>query len=209
MLDVGEVEGRAIAAVPTLVHLAGAGVGVPVGTCLVLEARVQPLGAGADGLTGSVTFRDGAQELGAVTVGGDGLAVLTDVTLPIGFHVLTAVYTGDDRFQPASSVPVPQPVLAPRQPVQVAVAATRTVGGGLSLDVALREPAGRGLLEHAAGELVLDDAEGELARVPLRGGRVTVVLPARLRGPLQVRYDGDAEHEAGTALVPDDTPDRG
>jgi sugar lactone lactonase YvrE len=52
--------------------------------------------------TGTVTFMDGTTELGTGNVSG-GTATYTTSSLAVGTHTITAVYSGDDGFNPATS----------------------------------------------------------------------------------------------------------
>jgi len=56
---------------------------------------------------GTVTFFDGAAQIGTATVGDDGRARLTITTLAIGNHPITAAYSGTDTHR-ASAVGIDQ-----------------------------------------------------------------------------------------------------
>ncbi|HEY6376298.1 MAG TPA: Ig-like domain repeat protein [Edaphobacter sp.] len=82
------------------------------GSPVTLTATV-PFGA-----TGTVTFDDGTTVLGTVTiptptVRTDGITVTLVTTLAPGTHIITAVYSGDANFAPATSPPVTLVVTAP------------------------------------------------------------------------------------------------
>jgi len=59
--------------------------------------------------TGTVTFRDGAITLGAVSIT-NGQASFTTSTLNVGIHKIQAKYSGDGTFNPQQAVPVVQKV---------------------------------------------------------------------------------------------------
>jgi hypothetical protein len=65
--------------------------------------------------TGTVSFYDGSTLLGSETLGNSGAATFESSTLPVGSHSITAVYGGDENFNPAtsSSVAVTVTALAP------------------------------------------------------------------------------------------------
>ena len=66
-----------------------------------LTATVAPVSPGYGTPTGTVTFYDGTTELATkslVASGGVGTAALTDTTLAVGSHSITAVYEGDPSF---------------------------------------------------------------------------------------------------------------
>lgn len=60
--------------------------------------------------TGTVTFKDGANTLGAGTVDGSGHATFTAMFLSVGSHSVTAAYSGDSNFVASGSQTVPQNV---------------------------------------------------------------------------------------------------
>ncbi|MGZ4973917.1 MAG: beta strand repeat-containing protein, partial [Limisphaerales bacterium] len=62
--------------------------------------------------TGTITFFDGANAMGAVAVDGTGTAVLavSDLLVPSSPHSVTAVYNGDATYSPSTSSAVTQTV---------------------------------------------------------------------------------------------------
>jgi hypothetical protein len=79
----------------------------PAGNSVSLTATV----TGTGGLpTGTVTFRDGSNNLGAISLNGSDLAVLTTSALSAGGspHLITAVYSGDSSFVSSTSAPLSQ-----------------------------------------------------------------------------------------------------
>jgi hypothetical protein len=64
------------------------------------------------GATGTVTFYEGTTALGTVTISGT-TATLVISTLAPGSHTITAVYSGDANFSPATSPPVTLMIFAP------------------------------------------------------------------------------------------------
>jgi uncharacterized repeat protein (TIGR02543 family) len=61
--------------------------------------------------TGTVTFKEGCTTLGTVVVDGTGQASYTTGSLSPGVHFITAVYSGDDRFNGNASLPRRQGVM--------------------------------------------------------------------------------------------------
>jgi len=55
--------------------------------------------------TGSVSFMNGEQSIGAAFLDGEGRATLSVDALPAGEQKITAVYQGDDNFEAATSTP--------------------------------------------------------------------------------------------------------
>ncbi len=52
---------------------------------------------------GTITFLDGSTPLGTAPIGASGTATLDTTALPVGTDAITAVYSGDANFLPASS----------------------------------------------------------------------------------------------------------
>ncbi len=62
------------------------------------------------GVTGTVTFQDGATILGTGTFNAAGVATFTTSTLATGTHTITAVYGGDSNYASATSAPLTEVV---------------------------------------------------------------------------------------------------
>ncbi len=60
--------------------------------------------------TGTVTFFDGAANIGTASLNGSGVATLTTSALVVGTHPITANYAGDATYAPSTSTPVNQVV---------------------------------------------------------------------------------------------------
>ena len=81
-----------------------------VGQKMLVTASVTPLAA-----TGTVTFRDGAAVIGSVMVSG-GKASVTTGAMSAGAHAITAAYSGDAIYAPATSVTAAITPTAPPNP---------------------------------------------------------------------------------------------
>ncbi|KJY40531.1 hypothetical protein VR41_14920, partial [Streptomyces sp. NRRL B-1568] len=68
----------------------------------VLTATVTVTAPGVGTPTGTVSFFDGAALLGSAPLVG-GVATLSDSTLSVGAHSLTATYSGDTNFAGSTS----------------------------------------------------------------------------------------------------------
>lgn len=71
---------------------------------------------GGGRLTGAVVFRDGAIPIGASTLGPDGRARLTFLSLAPGPHRFTVAYAGDGNYQASVSAPLALAVPPPAAP---------------------------------------------------------------------------------------------
>jgi len=201
VLDMDRPGGRRAVTLPTLVRLTSSRPGVPAGEAVVLSATVTVLGKEDSDPSGQVSFRAGNRVLGRAPVGPAGVAVLSGVLLPAGFHALIATYDGDELHAGAASVPLPQAVLAPGLPVVVAVAAPRVSSEGVTLEVELLEAASGRLAQDAEGEVVFVSGDREVARAPVRGGHARVVVPEPPPGPLEAHFGGSADHAPGRGLL--------
>jgi uncharacterized protein (TIGR03118 family) len=103
--DFAVLPGRAVA-----VALSGPVKPTVYGQQVTFTVNVTPTDPNAGPPTGTVTFMDGATVLGSADLDASGQAVFTTSALPPGDHAITAVYTGDADFDPASSVALTQTV---------------------------------------------------------------------------------------------------
>ncbi|HLJ94557.1 MAG TPA: Ig-like domain-containing protein, partial [Gemmataceae bacterium] len=81
---------------PTTTTLTSSANPVTAGTAITLTATVTSAAPGTP--TGSVEFFDGPTLLATAAVDQTGTAVLTGVSLPVGVHQLSAIYSGDSTF---------------------------------------------------------------------------------------------------------------
>ncbi len=96
--------------VPTRIDLSASTIEGPARTRATFTAQV----VGADGAspnsmgtvpTGSVSFMNGEQSIGAAFLDSEGRAIYTADALPAGEQKITAVYQGDANFQASNSTP--------------------------------------------------------------------------------------------------------
>jgi autotransporter-associated beta strand protein len=73
------------------------------GQPVTLAATVAAISPGAGTPTGTITFMSGSTALGTASVGANGYATLTTVTLPAGSNSIIAQYSGDSNFRTSSS----------------------------------------------------------------------------------------------------------
>ena len=79
---------------------------------LTLTAKVTPANSVVP--TGTVTFLDGATTLGTAPLNGSGVATFSTVTLTVGQHTITAVYSGDSApAKPAAAQLCSRPSTTP------------------------------------------------------------------------------------------------
>ncbi len=117
--------------------------------------------------TGTVQFMDGPNLLGAAALDA-GTATLSLAGLTPGGHALTAVYTGDGRFAPATSPEFDQIVTTVPSSVSLASDATPSVHGAPVLLTATVTPA------SATGSVQFLDSLTFIGEAPVAGGVATL-----------------------------------
>ncbi len=85
---------------------------ITLGQAVTFTATVAPL-SGSGTPTGSVTFSDGATQIGTGTLNSSGTATFSTSSLGVGSHSVTAVYSGDTNFSASTSAAAPVTVSAP------------------------------------------------------------------------------------------------
>ncbi len=96
-------------ATPTVTLTSSAG-SIVSGTSVTFTAKVAGSGVGP---TGTVTFFDGAKQLGTGTLNGSGVATFTTSTLAVGKQSITASYGGNTNYLTANSPAIIVTVSAP------------------------------------------------------------------------------------------------
>lgn len=101
---------------------------------VTLTARVEAVAPGGGTPVGTVTFRDGAADLGSGALAG-GVATLTTAALAAGDHAISAAYAGSANHAPGASAVLTQTVNAAQNPVPVLVSLSpdHTAAGGTGL----------------------------------------------------------------------------
>lgn len=91
-----------VTTIPTSTSVLSSTAAATVGSPVSFTATVAHA-SGAATPTGTVTFFDGATQLGSAALGNSGAAVLTTSSLAIGNHTVTATYSGDSMYAGSSS----------------------------------------------------------------------------------------------------------
>jgi hypothetical protein len=166
----------------------------------------------ADTPNGTVTFSDGTTPLATVPLDGSGKATLTTSGLAIGFHAITATYSGDADFFGSQSgstsesvsqaatkiVLVPRRVFRKKKVVSLGLTAEIEPvppGGGVPTGMATFEflvKHGKQLKVKTLGTAALSGAEATL----------TVKPKAVLNKPITIIYGGDPDYRASTLTPP-------
>ncbi|WP_263367852.1 Ig-like domain repeat protein [Edaphobacter bradus] len=146
------------------------------------------------GVTGTVTFTDGATTLGTATVT-NGVASVTVSTLTSGTHTITASYGGDSNYNAATSAPLTQIVnkATPVLPPPVVSAPTITVGGSETITETV--PSG------VSGPVTFTNGTTVIGTAPIVGGVATIVVTNLPVGsnPITASTPGDANNNPATS----------
>ena len=141
--------------------------------------------------TGTVSFQEGAVVVGAAPLDAQGRAVFTTSSLPAGMHTITAVYQGDDFYNPSTSAPFlqqiskanPQLILTgPTSPINVTSLA--------SFNAALSTPG-----VAPTGTLTLYDGSSVIAAQQIDSAGMFTLGSSNLRvgeHSVTISYSGDA-----------------
>ncbi len=146
-------------------------------------------------MTGTVTFKNGANSLGTSTVT-NGVATFTTSTLPAGSDALTAVYSGDANNNSATA-PLTQTVNKATPTVIVTTSGPSNFGDPVTITVTL--PAGTtGTVTVTSGSTTLGSGTVNPAT-----GTVTVITSTLPVGtdPITASYGGDSNNNSATGTT--------
>jgi N,N-dimethylformamidase beta subunit-like protein/uncharacterized protein DUF4082/Big-like domain-containing protein/purple acid phosphatase-like protein/Ig-like domain-containing protein len=170
--------GSTSSTVTQTVHLASTTTGLNVspltsvfGQSVTLTATVS---SSSTGMTGTVTFKDGAAVLGSASVSA-GVASLTVTTLSPTIHLLTAVYGGDTNYSTSSSADVLNLVSQASTTTRVGPSPNPSVFGQSVTLVATVSPVAPGT-GTPTGSVSFRDANTTLGTATLSGGAATLTI---------------------------------
>ncbi|MBP1161037.1 Ig-like domain-containing protein [Rhodococcus sp. PvR099] len=166
------------------------------GTAVDLTATVAPAGA-----TGTVQFKDGANNIGNAVPVNNGTATLNHTFAADGAHAITAVYSGDAANKPSTSAAAT--VTVSTDPVIVDTTTTLNVPGtaktGTAVDLtATVAPAG------ATGTVQFKDGADNIGNaVPVNNGTATLNHTFTTTGNHSITavYSGDAGNKPSTSAA--------
>ena len=173
--------------------------------------------------TGTVQFLDNSIALGspihiAPPVPGNEPSAMTQVTLGLGSHSITATYSGDGLYNPSSSLfPLPVTVAAGTGSPSITTLATPSSAasiGQLIHFTAAVTPQNPGALPVPTGTVQINSPLGQLAApVTLANGAATISVPVLIAGSVTyfLQYSGDSTYAPSgsntvTVTVPKATP---
>ena len=198
------LSGTASARVPvgemaSAVALASSGSPSLYGAAVALTATVTSPVSGTP--SGSVTFYDGASELGTATLDASGVATLSAPALAGGLHSLTASYGGSSAYQPSASPALSQEVDPAPTSVALASSLPAATFGTAVLLTATVTPLGYGPASPT-GTVTFSDGGASLGTAALdASGVATLSVPALGTGAhsLTASYAGDGNYGSATS----------
>lgn len=162
------------------------------GQSVVFSAQVA-ITSGSGTPTGSVTFFDGATQLGApVTISTSGLATFSISTLTVGVHSITATYNGDPNDSTSTSTALSQTVNEATATTLGSSGSPSALGASVTFTATVTTPSGGGVTP--TGTVAFTDGANALQTVNLTGNTAvysTTTLPDGIRSITAV-YSGDA-----------------
>jgi len=161
------------------------------GQAVTFRAAVTPASA-----TGSVQFLDGVTVLGTEALSG-GTAALTDSTLTVGPHSITAVYSGDGNDAAATSAVLTQTVNKSGSAVALTSSQNPSTVGQAVTFTAQVTPA------TATGTLQFLDGAALMASETLSGGKASATVSNLPVGTLSITadYQGDGDTASASAVL--------
>jgi len=146
------------------------------------------------GVTGTITFLDGATILGTGTLN-NGQAILTTSTLIVGSHPITASYGGDTNDNPATSAPLTQIVNKATPVIPPPVVSSSTPPPNTPVTITETVPPG------VTGTVTFSNGTTPIGTAPIVGGVATITVPSLPIGtdPITATTSGDANNNPVTS----------
>jgi hypothetical protein len=170
------------------------------GNSVTFTATIPPSGTTAP--TGTVSFLDGAAQIGTGTLSGNpGVATFSTATLNMGTHIITVSYPGDPFNGPSSSLPLSQVVEQAQTATTVTAAPSPGIAGGPeTITATVKVTAGSGT---PTGTVTFTSGVTQLGSAPLSAAGTATITPALAQGSYQIvaTYSGDSNN-SGSASAP-------
>jgi len=152
---------------------------------------------GGSGMTGTVTFYDGASPMGTANVVGGSASFATNA-LTVGYHSITAQYSGETNFAASQSAAMQQSVEAVASSTVLSSGGVFAIYAGASVTLTATVSG-----FTPTGQVTFYDGASQLASVPLSNSvavLTTTALRTGTRGILAV-YSGDANNTASSSAI--------
>jgi hypothetical protein len=175
----------------------------PTGTAYggpVTLTAIVPGAIGAAAPTGTVTFKNGTTTLGTSTVT-EGVATLTTTALPVGADSLTASYSGDSNYKPATSAAFLEAVNK-AAPAAVLTTSSSSVNFGSSVTLTATL-AGTTGVAPLTGMVTFKSGSATLGTGTITRGAATLPTTALTVGSdsITASYGGDSNFAAATSAA--------
>ena len=152
--------------------------------------------------TGSVTFNDGATQIGTGSLNTSGTATFTTSSLGVGSHSVTAVYSGDANFSASTSAAVPVTVTAAAKigsNTSLSASATQlTSGQNVTFTAGVAPQSGNGV---PTGSIAFLDGSTQLGVATLSVGSASLSSASLSVGThtIAAAYSGDSNYTASNS----------
>jgi Bacterial Ig-like domain (group 3) len=172
------------------------------GQTVTFTAAVAPK-SGSGSPTGTVTFSDGAAQIGSGAVSA-GTATFSTSTLAAGAHSIAASYPGDTSFSASTSSALSVTVSAPTKTAtttSVSPSATQlTTAQTVTLNITVAPKTGNGI---PTGSVTILDGQSQLAMPTLVAGAASFSTSTLAAGThsITVNYSGDSNFAASTSAL--------
>ncbi|HXN97541.1 MAG TPA: glycoside hydrolase family 44 protein [Candidatus Acidoferrales bacterium] len=154
--------------------------------------------------TGSVTFKDGATQIGTGTLNSSGAATFTTSSLAVGSHSVAAVYAGNASFSASTSAAVPFTVAAAAKTAtatSLSASATQlTSGQNVTFTAGVAPQSGNGT---PTGTVAFLDGSSQIGSAMLAAGSASFSSANLSVGAhtIAAAYSGDSNYAASTSAT--------
>jgi hypothetical protein len=185
----------------TTTSLVTSSANITLGQSVAFTATVTP-GSGTGTPTGTVTFNDGAAQLGTGTLNSSGSAIFSTSGLAVGSHSVTAVYSGDANFSSSASAAVSVTVSAPAKTATTtsltASATQLTTGQSVTFTASVAAQSGSGT---PTGSVIFLDGQSQIGTSPLSASSSSFTSTSLSAGThsITAAYSGDTNYAGSTS----------
>jgi hypothetical protein len=185
----------------TTTSLAASSSQIVWGRSVAFTATVAPV-SGTGTPTGTVTFKDGATQIGTGTLNASGSATFSTSGLAVGAHSVTAVYSGDANFSSSTSVAVSATVsTSAKTATRTSLSASAmqlTSGQSVTFTASVAPQSGSGT---PTGSAIFMDGQTQIGTSPLSGGSSSFTSTGLSTGThsITATYSGDATYAGSTS----------
>ncbi len=187
----------AIQQAPTAIALSSSANPGVVGQPITLTASVASESAG---LSGTVSFTDGATALGTASLNASGNASLTVPALGFGMHSITASYSGDAAHAPSGSAVLGERMMEPATATLTSSVNPAIAGADVALTVTIAASGG----QTATGTVVFTQGGQTMGTATLNSAGAAVLHTSSLsvgQDAITANYGGDSNVAAASASV--------